>query len=44
MSRGFDGFEMDDFRDSSGSPKLTAEAGNQAEEEAVVRKLRPSSG
>ena len=44
MSRDFDGFELDDFRDSSGSPNLPAAAGNQTEEEVVVRKLRPASG
>jgi len=43
MSRGLDGFDIDDFRDPSGNPNATALAGNQAREEAAVHSLEARS-
>ena len=39
MSRGFDGFDIDDFAIPNRNPNTTAPAGNQAREEAAVHSL-----
>ena len=43
MSRGFDGFDIDDFAIPNRNPNTTAPAGNQAREEAVVHSLEAPS-
>ena len=43
MSRGFDGFEIDDFRDSRRRLNPTAVVENQAEDAAAARNRRPAS-